>query len=403
RLATWLTAHPWPVIVAVLAGLLVLAVPTLDLRLGQADVGALPKDAASISVVYLGEDVQTVIENSTDLAHARGKIKSLRPSSGDTPLCRGLVQVKELLVRNKIKGAELYIFSDLQRHTWTQPWVRPGDQKRVSPAEVLAELAETCKISAFDVGGTASYNYFVSALYPEDWILSADTPVRFVVTVSSIGQVPKDARGAKVKFLVNDDVIKTVDEVRPTSEGVSLTFDYRFPPPQTGADGHAPAFTEYVVEAEVSGDSHHADNRRLFLCNVPAAVKVLTLDATAERTDAAPDSLFLTRAIVPPTHPGVAKLSHFATEVIAPAQLSRANIDDYAAVVLAGKREVNPDMSRVNVNGGAIALGHPLGATGGRLMTTLLHELERTGGRYGMQLMCCGGGLGTATIIERLD
>ncbi len=74
----------------------------------------------------------------------------------------------------------------------------------------------------------------------------------------------------------------------------------------------------------------------------------------------------------------------------------------FASVVLAWKRECGPDMSKVNVNGGAIALGHPLGATGARLMTTLLHELERTGGRYGMQLMCCGGGLGTATIIERL-
>ena len=75
----------------------------------------------------------------------------------------------------------------------------------------------------------------------------------------------------------------------------------------------------------------------------------------------------------------------------------------FASVVLAWKREVEPDMSKVNVNGGAIALGHPLGATGARLMTTMLHELERTGGRYGLQVMCCGGGLGTATIIERLD
>jgi acetyl-CoA acyltransferase len=75
----------------------------------------------------------------------------------------------------------------------------------------------------------------------------------------------------------------------------------------------------------------------------------------------------------------------------------------FASVVLAWKREVKADMSKVNVNGGAIALGHPLGATGARLMTTMLHELERTGGRYGMQVMCCGGGLGTATVIERLD
>jgi acetyl-CoA acetyltransferase family protein len=75
----------------------------------------------------------------------------------------------------------------------------------------------------------------------------------------------------------------------------------------------------------------------------------------------------------------------------------------FAAVVLAWEKELSPDMSKVNVNGGAIALGHPLGCTGAKLMTTLLHELERTDGKYGLQTMCCGGGLGTATIIERLS
>lgn len=74
----------------------------------------------------------------------------------------------------------------------------------------------------------------------------------------------------------------------------------------------------------------------------------------------------------------------------------------FAPVVLAWKRELQPDMERVNVNGGAIALGHPLGCSGTRLMTTLLHEMERRGARYGLQTMCCGGGLGTATIIERV-
>ncbi len=74
----------------------------------------------------------------------------------------------------------------------------------------------------------------------------------------------------------------------------------------------------------------------------------------------------------------------------------------FAPVVLAWEKELHPDMERVNVNGGAIALGHPLGASGARLMVTLLHELERRGGRYGLQTMCCGGGIGTATIIERL-
>ena len=74
----------------------------------------------------------------------------------------------------------------------------------------------------------------------------------------------------------------------------------------------------------------------------------------------------------------------------------------FASVVLAWAKELDADLSKVNVNGGAIALGHPLGATGVRLMTTMLNELERTGGRYGLQTMCEGGGQANVTIIERL-
>ncbi|MCJ7671467.1 MAG: thiolase family protein [Acidimicrobiia bacterium] len=74
----------------------------------------------------------------------------------------------------------------------------------------------------------------------------------------------------------------------------------------------------------------------------------------------------------------------------------------FAPVVLAWEQEHHPDMEKVNVNGGAIAIGHPLGCSGSRLMATLLNELERTGGRYGLQTMCEGGGMANATIIERL-
>ena len=74
----------------------------------------------------------------------------------------------------------------------------------------------------------------------------------------------------------------------------------------------------------------------------------------------------------------------------------------FASVVLAWEKEIRPDMSKVNVNGGAIALGHPLGASGTKLLATLLNELERTGGRYGLLTMCEGGGMANATIIERL-
>jgi acetyl-CoA C-acetyltransferase len=74
----------------------------------------------------------------------------------------------------------------------------------------------------------------------------------------------------------------------------------------------------------------------------------------------------------------------------------------FASVVLAWAAETGADLDRVNVNGGGIALGHPIGATGARLMTTLLHEMERTGARYGLQTMCEGGGQANVTIIERL-
>jgi acetyl-CoA acyltransferase len=75
----------------------------------------------------------------------------------------------------------------------------------------------------------------------------------------------------------------------------------------------------------------------------------------------------------------------------------------FASVVLAWEDEFHPDPERVNVNGGAIAIGHPTGCSGARLMATLLNELERSGGRFGLQAMCEGGGQANATIIERLD
>ena len=74
----------------------------------------------------------------------------------------------------------------------------------------------------------------------------------------------------------------------------------------------------------------------------------------------------------------------------------------FASVVLAWQKAVGADADKVNPNGGAIALGHPTGSTGARLITTALHELERDEGRYGLIAMCCGGGLGTGTVIERL-
>jgi acetyl-CoA C-acetyltransferase len=109
------------------------------------------------------------------------------------------------------------------------------------------------------------------------------------------------------------------------------------------------------------------------------------------------DPIFMLSAPIPATKYAFQK-SGLSVDDIDLVEINEA----FASVVLAWQKETGFDLDKVNVNGGAIALGHPLGATGVRLMTTLLNELERTGGRYGLQTMCEGGGQANVTIIERL-
>jgi acetyl-CoA C-acetyltransferase len=111
----------------------------------------------------------------------------------------------------------------------------------------------------------------------------------------------------------------------------------------------------------------------------------------------ADDPIFMLTAPIPATAYALEK-SGMKKEEIDIVEINEA----FACVVLAWQKETEWDLAKVNVNGGAIALGHPIGATGTRLMTTLLNELERSGGRYGLQTMCEGGGQANVTIIERL-
>jgi len=111
----------------------------------------------------------------------------------------------------------------------------------------------------------------------------------------------------------------------------------------------------------------------------------------------ADDPIAMLTAPIPATRHALAKAGMKLDQIDA-IEINEA----FASVVLAWEKELHPDMAVVNPNGGAIALGHPIGATGTRLMTTLLSELERTGGRYGLQTMCEGGGQANVTILERL-
>ncbi len=143
--------------------------------------------------------------------------------------------------------------------------------------------------------------------------------------------------------------------------------------------------------------------------NDGAAALLITSEEAAKRLGLTPrarvhsfavagdDPIFMLTGIIPATQ-----------KVLARAGLSVADIDvfevneAFASVVLAWQKEIGADLSKVNINGGAISIGHPLGGSGARLATTLLGNLEQTGGRYGLQVMCEAGGLANATIIERI-
>jgi acetyl-CoA acyltransferase len=139
-----------------------------------------------------------------------------------------------------------------------------------------------------------------------------------------------------------------------------------------------------------------------------AAAVLVASEEAAARLGLAPRARFHTFALAGddpvlmltapiPVTAKVLERAHLSLDALDVIEINEA----FASVVLAWEREVRPDPTRVNVNGGAIALGHPLGCSGARLMATLLNELERTGGRYGLQTMCEGGGMANATIIER--
>jgi len=141
-----------------------------------------------------------------------------------------------------------------------------------------------------------------------------------------------------------------------------------------------------------------------------AAALLLASRATAERLGLRPQARFVSFALagVDPVLmltgviPATERVLERAGLRLGDVEVVEIN-EAFASVVLAWAREVDPDWERVNPNGGAIALGHPLGASGARIMTDLVTELARRGGRYGLQVMCEGGGMANATVLERLD
>lgn len=191
-------------------------------------------------------------------------------------------------------------------------------------------------------------------------------------------------------------------EIAPVSRNealFALDEGIRFEPDRARMGTLKPAFKpDGVITA--ANSSQISDGAAMVLLASAPAVERFNLRPRARivaRVAVGSDPVLMLSGPIPATQK-ILQRSGIALEDIGLFEINEA----FASVVLAWQRALGVSLDRVNVNGGAIALGHPLGASGARLMTTLLHEMERREVRYGLQSMCIGHGLGTATIIERL-
>jgi len=161
-----------------------------------------------------------------------------------------------------------------------------------------------------------------------------------------------------------------------------------------------PAFKEDGV-VTAGNSSQISDGAAALVVMSEAAMKRYNLEPlarTVARVVVGDDPIMMLTGVIPATQK-VLKRAGLSVDDIDIFEVNEA----FASVVLAWMTEIRPDPAKVNPRGGAIALGHPLGASGARIMTTLVHELQQTGGRYGLQVMCIGHGMATATVIENLQ
>jgi acetyl-CoA acyltransferase len=185
----------------------------------------------------------------------------------------------------------------------------------------------------------------------------------------------------------------------PDGRSVSIDEGVRMPPDRQKMASLKPVFKENGV-ITAGNSSQISDGAAALVLASAKVVGRYNLDPLARvvaRAVVGSDPVLMLDAPIPATRM-VLKQAGLALQDMDTIEINEA----FASVVLAWEKEIHPDMSKVNINGGAIALGHPLGATGAVLMTKLLHELLRTRGVYGLQAMCIGHGMATATILERL-
>jgi acetyl-CoA C-acetyltransferase len=276
--------------------------------------------------------------------------------TADLLVAGGVQNMSAIPISSAMTLAEPLGFKD--PFSGSEGWVArygPGEVSQFSGAE---RIAEKWKISREDMErfGFESHQRALRAI----------DEGRFALEIAPLGDVKQDEGPRR------DTTLEKMAKLKPLQEGGRLTA---------------------AVSSQIS------DGASALLVASERAVKTHGLRPRARihhisvRAD---DPILMLTAPIPATKHALAKAG-MKKEQIDLVEINEA----FASVVLAWQKELDWDLAKVNVNGGAIALGHPIGATGGRLMTTLLSEMERTGARYGLQTMCEGGGQANVTILER--
>jgi acetyl-CoA C-acetyltransferase len=283
--------------------------------------------------------------------------QAVKSGTSDLVVAGGVQNMSAIPISSAMTLAEPLGFSD--PFSGSKGWVERYGTQEVSQFRGAEMIAEKWSISREDMEAFA--------LQSHERALTAIDEGRFDEEILPYGDITTDEGPRRGTSLEKMAKLKTLEEGGRLTAAVASQI----------SDGAS----AMLVASEQAVKDH----------NLKPRARVHHISVRAD------DPIFMLTAPIPATAYALEK-SGMKKEEIDLVEINEA----FASVVLAWQKETDWDLSKVNVNGGAIALGHPIGATGTRLMTTLLNELERSGGRYGLQTMCEGGGQANVTIIERL-
>ena len=283
--------------------------------------------------------------------------QAVMSGTADVIVAGGVQNMSQIPISAAMFAGQPYGFED--PFSGSAGWVKRYGDQPVSQFHAADEIARRWDISREEMEQWAYQSH--------QRALAAISEGRFKAEIAPVGDVAEDIGPRADTSLEKMAALKTLQEGGRITAGVASQL----------TDGAA----ALLVVSETALKEH----------NLTPRARIHHLSVRGD------DPILMLTAPIPATAHALKKTGLSMGDIDA-VEINEA----FASVVLAWLKETGADPARVNPNGGAIALGHPLGATGARLMTTLLHELERTGGRYGLQTMCEGGGQANVTILERL-